>query len=70
MKVFASRFLEEPSKEEVLEKNSDWAWEPENKDAYHIYASGKSTSSRESTYAAEKDSRNDSDRPNEGMYIA
>jgi hypothetical protein len=69
MKVFASRYLETPSKEEVLKKN-DWSWEPENKDAYHIYASGNSTSSRESTYAAEKDDRADSDRPNEGMFVA
>ncbi|WP_057762126.1 hypothetical protein [Cytobacillus praedii] len=69
MKVFASRYLEAPSKEEVLKKEG-WSWEPNNKDAYHIYASGKSTSSRESTYAAEKDNRSDSDRPNEGMYIA
>lgn len=69
MKVFSSRFLEVPSKEEVL-SGKDWSWQPENKDAFHIYASGNSTSSRESTYAAEKDSRSDTDRPNEGMFVA
>ncbi|WP_238653549.1 hypothetical protein [Paenibacillus piscarius] len=69
MKVFATRYLEAPSKEEVL-KQDDWSWEPDNKEAYHIYASGNSTSSRESTYAAEKDDRADSDRPNEGMFVA
>jgi hypothetical protein len=69
VKVFATRFLESPSSEEILSAN-DWSWRPDNKDAYHIYASGKSTSSRESTYAAEKDERSDTDRPNEGMMIA
>lgn len=69
MKVFATRYLESPSKEELLEKK-DWSWEPENKEALQIYATGNSTSSRESTYAAEKDDRADNDRPNEGMFVA
>ncbi len=46
---------------------SNWAWKPENSEAQRIYGSGMSTKSRESTYAAEKDSREDSDRPNEGL---
>lgn len=63
MKVFASNFLESP----VDDTNQkEWKWTPNNKDAIEIYATGKSTSSRQSTYAAEKDDRSDSDRPNEG----
>lgn len=69
MKVFATRYLEAPSKENKISLE-DWKWEPVNKGAYDIYASGNSTSSNTSTYAAEKDNRSDSDRPNEGLYIA
>ena len=45
-------------------------WTPANEDATKIYATGANTSSHQSTYAAEKDDRSDSDRPNEGMKIA
>lgn len=69
MKVFASRFLELPTQDDVATSN-EWNWEPYSNDVYRIYASGNSTSSRESTYAAEKDNRSDSDRPNEGMIVA
>jgi len=68
MKVFAVKFLEVPSNDEIGE--SQWKWEPANPDAQKIYASGASTSTSQSTYAAEKDDRSDSDRPNEGMLIA
>lgn len=68
MKVFATKFLESPTQETTDTK--EWTWSPENKNANEIYASGKSTSSRESTYAAEKDNRSDTDRPNEGLFIA
>lgn len=69
MKVFATKFLEAPSTDEKIDA-SNWSWEPTNKEAIDIYASGNATSSRQSTYAAEKDDRSDSDRPNEGLYIA
>jgi len=69
MKVFASKYLETPMKEIKVSKDA-WKWQPKNEDAYDIYASGKSTSSNTSTYAAEKDNRSDTDRPNEGLFIA
>lgn len=69
MKVFASRFLEQPHKDSVIEA-VEWSWQPEQKSAYRIFASGASTNTKESTYAAEKDSRSDSDRPNEGSLVA
>jgi hypothetical protein len=68
MKVFATKFLESPSTSNI--ENTIWTWTPANKRAQEIYASGASTNSRESTYAAEKDSRSDTDRPNEGMLAA
>jgi hypothetical protein len=68
MKVFATKFLESPSTSNI--ENTVWTWTPANKQAQEIYASGASTNSRESTYAAEKDSRSDTDRPNEGMLAA
>lgn len=69
MKVFASKFLEAPCGEKAT-NNNNWSWNPSNPAANEIYASGNSTSSRESTYAAEKDNRSDTDRPNEGLFIA
>jgi len=69
LKVFALKFLETPSDDGKI-KHEQWTWTPQNSEAINIYASGSSTSSRQSTYAAEKDDRSDSDRPNEGMYIA
>ena len=68
MNVFAKKFLESPSKDEVLE--SEWNWTPANAKAKKIYASGASTRTAQSTYAAEKDDRSDADRPNEGMLVA
>lgn len=68
MKVFATKFLEPMSNNTVSDEK--WTWTPEGENAQQVYASGASTSSRESTYAAEKDNRSDSDRPNEGMYVA
>lgn len=69
MKVFASKFLESPSKDTVS-KDDKWSWKPENEEICEIYASGAATSTNASTYAAEKDNRSDSDRPNEGMFVA
>jgi len=66
MKVFGLRYLEKMQGNEVVEV-SEWSWKPASNDAYRIYGSGNSTSSRESTYAAEKDNRQDEDRPNEGL---
>ena len=66
MKVFGLKFLEEMTTEQSSDVKS-WGWEPANKDIKDIYASGSTTSSRESTYAAEKDDRADQDRPNEGL---
>jgi hypothetical protein len=68
MKVFATKFLESPTGN--LIQDTPWVWVPVNRKAQEIYASGASTNSRESTYAAEKDSRSDTDRPNEGMLAA
>ncbi len=68
MKVFATAYLEEMSTDTVTEKN--WTWKPEGEEAEKIYGSGANTSSRTSTYAAEKDDRSDTDRPNEGLFIA
>ncbi len=65
MKVFASQFLEKVSNEKVPNL-TEWTWQPHNKKIAEIYASGNSTSSQSSTYAAEKDNRSDTDRPNEG----
>ncbi len=69
MKVFASKYLEAMSSDSVPQ-DTQWTWTPADTDALHIYACGASTSTRQSTYAAEKDDRSDSDRPNEGMFVA
>lgn len=66
MNVFGLNFLEKMESEQKVDV-SNWAWKPENSEAQKIYGSGMFTKSRESTYAAEKDSREDSDRPNEGL---
>jgi hypothetical protein len=69
MKVFASSYLEGFSSDKV-DGEERWSWNPEGSEASKIYASGANTSTRQSTYAAETDNRSDSDRPNEGMYVA
>ena len=69
MKVFASRFLEEPFKEQVIESDG-WSWTPAGENAVRVYASGAPTNTNQSTYADERDDRSDSDRPNEGMLAA
>ncbi len=69
MKVFASNYLAGFSSEKI-DSSTEWTWTPEGDKAKDIYASGANTSTRESTYAAEKDDRSDSDRPNEGMFVA
>jgi len=66
MKVFGLKYLEKMVPEETVVQ-ADWTWSPASKDAMRIYGSGNSTRSRESTYAAEKDNRQDEDRPNEGL---
>lgn len=68
MKVFAFKFLELSTQSEL--PNNEWTWVPANSKAQDIYASGASTNTRSSTYAAEKDNRSDNDRPNEGMLAA
>jgi hypothetical protein len=65
MNVFATKFLEEPSTDTVV-NTVLWNWQPSNKDVTKIYASGSKTATRQSTYASEKDNESDSDRPNEG----
>lgn len=69
MKVFATRFLE-PMKTQGDVPVDDWSWEPTGGEAHRIFASGASTNTRASTYAAETDDRADSDRPNEGHMVA
>ena len=66
MEVFGLRYLEKMQSNEKVEIK-DWSWKPASGESYRIYGSGNSTSSRESTYAAEKDNRQDEDRPNEGL---
>lgn len=66
MKVFALKFLETMQSDEVIGVEG-WSWSPKSETAIRVYASGNSTRSRESTYAAEKDTRQDEDRPNEGL---
>jgi hypothetical protein len=68
MKVFATRFLE-PMKSEEIQPVDSWTWQPANPDMKRIYASGASTNTQQSTYAAEKDNRSDNDRPNEGFLV-
>lgn len=65
MKVFASNYLEPLSPEKVVNVEK-WNWSPYNLDIVAIYASGAKTSTNASTYASEKDSNADTDRPNEG----
>lgn len=64
MKVFASQFLEtmDYDKEKV-----EWSWKPANDTAYDIYASGAPTKTQASTYADDRGSMRDTDRPNEGL---
>jgi len=69
MRVFASRFLETMSQDEIVTPE-EWTWKPSSNEAYKIYATGRSTATRESTYSAEKDNRGDADRPNEGSLVA
>lgn len=66
MKVFGLRFLE-PMQSDAEVGGVGWTWSPAKADSIKVYASGNSTRSRESTYAAEKDNRQDEDRPNEGL---
>lgn len=65
MKVFASNYLE-PIQENQTNNLDEWTWEPYTPDIKKIYASGAKTATRASTYAAEKDNKADTDRPNEG----
>lgn len=68
MQVFAQRFLETASNDEILDNT--WDWQPHNPDAKKIFASGAKTNTNISTYAGEKDEHGDSDNPQEGMLIA
>ena len=66
MKPFGMRYLE-PVLSDGIVPVKDWSWTPSSGAIARVYASGNSTRSRESTYAAEKDNRVDEDRPNEGL---
>lgn len=66
MSVFGMKFLE-PMQADGVTPAAAWSWKPEGANASRIYASGNCTKSRESTYASEKDNRQDEDRPNEGL---
>jgi len=65
MNVFGTRFLE-PISNSDRAKVEDWTWTPASP-LSRIHASGNNTQSRMSTYVAEKDNRDDDDRPNEGL---
>lgn len=69
MRVFATKYLEKMSSDKINDKDN-WTWKPVNEAATDIFASGANTSTTTSTYAAEKDNRSDTDRPNEGMFVA
>ena len=69
MRVFATQFLEKMSSDCVGEGET-WNWTPAGENAEKIFASGANTATRSSTYAAEKDDRADTDKPNEGMFVA
>lgn len=66
MTVFGTRYFE-AMREDKIVSTEGWSWKPASSAANRVYASGNSTRSRESTYAAEKDNREDEDRPNEGL---
>lgn len=66
MSVFGERYLEAMQADAVTDAEG-WTWQPKSANSYRVYASGNSTRSRESTYAAERDNRADEDRPNEGL---
>ncbi len=65
MKVFGLKFME-PMQADGTTPSSTWTWAPRGENARGIYASGNSTRSRESTYAAERDNRQDEDRRTKG----
>jgi hypothetical protein len=65
MKVFGTNFLESVQENQVADP-TNWSWMPHSTNIKEIYASGNKTTSRNSTYAAEKDNESDTDRPNEG----
>lgn len=65
MSVFSERFLEAP-RAQIPVPLDQWSWKPHSTDLGEIYASGGKTTTRASTYASEKDSNEDTDRPNEG----
>lgn len=66
MKVFALKFLE-PMQADCIMDQKDWNSRPASDKHMRIYGSGNNTRSRESTYSAERDNRQDDDRPNEGL---
>jgi hypothetical protein len=66
MRVFASRFLEEPQAK-MAERGAVWTWEPHDPEVPVTYASGRPTGTNASTYNAETDNHGDTDRPDEGM---
>lgn len=60
------RYLEKVQQNAAVSPDK-WNWRPASNGMSRIYGSGNSTQSRTSTYAAEKDNREDEDRPNEGL---
>ena len=66
MNVFGLKFLEPMQSDQEITPQQ-WSWNPKSENASRVYASGNSTKSRSSTYAAERDDREDEDRPNEGL---
>ena len=66
MQVFGTKFLE-PMQGNTTIPVEAWKWVPAGGKLGELHASGRSTGSRESTYAGESDNRADVDRPNEGL---
>jgi len=67
MITFAERFLE-PLSSETVAPGTVWDWAPADPEIPTIYGTGGNTSTRSSTYADERDDRQDDDRPNEGRF--
>lgn len=63
--MILEQFLE-PMQSTVVKPGEKWKWTPHNPDIKEIFASGAPTKEYVSTYAAEKDQRTSTDRPNEG----
>lgn len=68
MKIFATRFLETASNDDL--SGEQWSWQPENPEIKNLVTSAAPTKSSISTYAADADSHTDSDQPQNSLLRA